>query len=239
MTKFGYHNGVVDQAYTDVMESICIMIDHAKVFYSSQKTLEPSRSRQRSPLAVQGIEEIQKSPLPSGLLPDNMENIHRPMTALATWNSGHAMPSQNFKSLSNVGLPSKRARISSNFSSLVASSEASEAQNMPISPEIGDGVDPKQIRQKISNIVGSQIADHKMSHTGRPTGQKTMISNWLSNINHQEMHNFKSSRRYRETGVWLSTTPEFQHWRDTSQSSLFWLHGARTLSVQILSVSKC
>ena len=239
MTKFGYHNGVVDQAYTDVMESICIMIDHAKVVYSSQRTLEPSLSRQRSPLAVQGIEEAQKSPLPSGLLPDNMENIHRPMTALATWNPGHAMPSQSFKSFSNVGLPSKRTRFSSRFSSLVASSKVIEAQNMPISLEIGDGVNSKETRQKISNIVGSQIADHKMSHTGRSTGRKTTISNWLSNINHEEMHNFRSSRRYRETGVWLSTSPEFQHWRDTSKSSLFWLHGARRLSVQIPNMSKC
>ena len=221
MTKFGYHNGVVDQAYTDVMESICIMVDHAKAFCSSQRTLEPSLSRQRSPLAVQGIEEIQKSTLPSGLLPDNMENIHRPMTALATWNSGHAMPSQNFKAFSNVGLPKKRARISSDFSSLVESSEASEAQNMPFSLDIGHSVNPKETRQKISNIVGSKNADHEMSHTSRSTGQKTMISNWLSNINHQEMHNFNGSRRYRETGVWLSTTPEFQHWRDTSRPSLF------------------
>ena len=239
MTKFGYHNGVVDQAYTDVMESICIMIDDAKVFYYSPRTLEPSLSRQRSPLAVQGIEEIQKSTLPSGLLPDNMENIHRPMTALAPWNSGHAVPSQNFKSFSNVGLPKKRARTSSDLSSLVASSEASEAQSMPFSLDIGHGVNPKETRQKISNIVGSQNADHKMSQTSRSTGQEPMISNWLSNINHLEMHNFTCSQRYRETGVWLSTTPEFQHWRDTSQPSLFWLHGARRLSFQILSVSKC
>lgn len=237
MTKFGYHNGVVDQAYTDVMESICIMIDHAKIFHSSQRTPESSLSRQRPPLAVHGITEIQRSPLPSGLLPDDMKNVHHPMTALATWNSGKAMPSQYFKSFAHVGLPTKRARVSSNLSSLVTSSEVSEAQNKPFSLKMGRGVNPKEIQQEISNIVDSQNADHKMSHTGQSTGQKKMISNWLSIINHQEMHNFNGSRRYRETGVWLSTAPEFQYWRDTSQSSLFWLHGARRLSFQIPSVS--
>ena len=216
------------------------MIDHAKALSFSQGALDSSMSRQRSPLAVQGIEEIKKIPLPSGLLPDNMENIHRPMTALSTWSSGQAMPSQNFKSFGSVGLPTKRARISSDLSSLVASSEASEAQNMPpFSLKIGHGINPKQTQQEISNIVGSQNADHKMGHTRLSTGQKTTISNWLSNINHQEMHNFNGSRRYRETGVWLSTTPEFQYWRDASQSSLFWLHGARKHSFQILSVSSC
>ena len=135
MTKFGYHNGVVDQAYTDVMEYIYMMIDYAKLYYSSQRPLEPSMSRQRSPLVVQRIEELQKTPLLSSLLPDNMENIHRPMTALATWHSGHA-PSSNFKLFSNVEPPRKRARISSNFPLVVASSEASEAQKMPFSPEI-------------------------------------------------------------------------------------------------------
>ena len=238
MTKFGYHNGVIDQSYTDVMESIYMMIDHAKLSYSSQRSLEPSLSRQRSPFAVQGIEELQKTPMPPGLLPDNMENIHRPMTALATWQSGRAMPSQIFKSFSNAGPPAKRARISSNFSSLVTSSEASSAQDVSFSPEIGQDVNPKETRQKISNIVGLQNVDHNMSHTGRSTQRKTMISDWLSNINHQEMHNFNGSRRYRETGVWLSTTPEFQHWRDSSQSSLFWLHGARRLSFQIPCATK-
>ena len=208
------------------------------MFYPTQRTLESSPSRQRSPLAVQGLEETQKSSLvPSSLLPDNMENIHRPMTALATWTSGHAMPTQNFKSFSKFGLPAKRARISFSPSSLIASSEASEAQNMPLPLGIGHGVNPTGARQEISNIVDSQNADHKISHPGRSTGQKTRISNWLSNINHEEMHNFKSSRRYRETGVWLSATPKFQHWRDQSQSSLFWLHGARRLSFKTLGVS--
>ncbi len=228
MTKFGYHDGVVDQAYTDVMESICIMIDHAKVFHSSQRTLESSLSRQRS---IQGITEVQRSPpLPFGLLPDNMENIHRPMTALASWNSGQATPSQNFKSFGHIGLPKKRARVSSNLSSLAPSSEVSETQNMPFSLKMGRSVNPKETQQEISSIVDSQNADHKMSHTGQLTGQKTRISDWLSTINHQEMHNFNGSRRYRETGVWLSTTSEFQYWRDTSQSSMFWLRGARELS---------
>ena len=240
MTKFGYHNGLVDEAYTDVMESICIMIDHAKVFHSSARTAESSVSRQRSPLAGQGIPKIEGFPLPFGLLPDNMENIHRPMTALATWNSGQAMPSQKFKSFGPIGLPSERARVSSNLSSLVSSSKMNEAQNAPLSLKTGPGINPKETQLEISHIVDSQNANQKLSHAGHSTGQKTMISNWLSTINHQEMHNFNGSRRYRETGVWLSAAPEFQYWRDASQSSIFWLHGARRLpSFQIPSVSSC
>lgn len=239
MTKFGYHHGVVDQAYTNVMESICTMIGHAKLFYSSQGSLELSMSRQRSPLAVQGIEEIQKSSLASGLQPDNMENIHRPMTALATWNSGQASPSRDFKSLGSAGFPTEQSRVSSSLSSLVARSEASEAQPIRRSLKVGHGTNPKETQQEISNIVGSQNADRNMLHTGQSAGQKIKSSNWLSNINHQDMHNFIGPRRYQETGVWLSTTPEFQYWRDTSQSSLFLQHGGRRFFLQILSVSNC
>ena len=235
MTKFAYQNGVIDQAYTDVMESVCIMIDHAKVFNPSRMTREPSVSRQRSSLAVQGIAETQQSPLPSGLLPDNMENIHRPMPALATWNSARALPSQSFKSFGHSGLPSKRARLSSDLSPLVAS----EAQSMAFSLNTGHAGNTKETQQEISNIVVSQNADHRVSHTGQSTGQKTRISDWLSTINHQKMHNSYGSRRYRETGVWLSTALEFRYWRDTSQSSLLWLHGLRRLSLQILNTSCC
>ena len=233
MTKFGFQNGVIDQAYTDVMESVGIMIDHAKVFHPSRRTLEASVSRQRSSLAVQGIAETQQS-LPSGLLPDNMENIHRPMTALATWNSGQAMPSQSFKSFGNNGVPSKIARLSSDLLPLVVN----EAQSMAFS-QITEHGNAKKTQQEISNIAVSQNAGTRVSHTGQSTGQKTTNSNWLSPVNHQEMHNFNGSRRYQETGVWLSTAPEFRHWRDTSQSSLFWLHGARRLSLQIPNMSCC
>ena len=235
MTKFGYQNGVPDQAYTDVMESVSMMVGHAKGFIPSQRTLESSVSRQRSSLAVQGIAETQQITLPSGLLPDNMENIHRPMTALATWNSGQAMPSQSFTSFGNNELPWKRALLSSDLSPL----DARMAQFMAMLETPERGGNTKEIQQEISSVFVSQNADHRVSHTGQSTGQKTAILNWLSPVNHQEMHNFNGSRRYRETGVWLSTAPEFQYWRDTSQSSLFWLHGAGKLSLQILNMSCC
>lgn len=239
MTKFGYHNGLVDQAYTDVMESVCIFTEHAKVFHSPARTPESSLSRQRSPLAVPGIAEIQGAPLPFGLLPENVENVHRPMTAFATWNSGHAIPSQNFKSFGHAEPQAKRARVSSNLSSFVSIPEASERQNMPSSSKVEYNDFPKQAQQEISDIVDSQNENQNLAHNAQSTGQQTTISNWLSTINHQEMHNFNGSQRYRETGVWLSTAPEFQHWRDTSQSSLFWLHGARRFSIQVFSVSNC
>lgn len=221
------------------MQSICMMIGHAKVFYASRGPLALSTSRQGSLSAVQGIEETQSSLLPSALQPDNMENIHRPMTALATWNSGQTLPSRSFKSLGFGGPPTERSGVSSGLSSLIAKSEAIEAQTIRRSLKAGHGANSKETQQEISNIVDSQNADHKILHTGQSAGQKTTISNWLSNINHQEMHNYIGSRRYQETGVWLSMTPEFQHWRDAPQSSLFWLRGAGRSSLHILSVSYC
>lgn len=232
MTKFGYHNGLVDQAYTDVMESICIMIDHAKSFHFPARTAESSLSHRMSPLAVQGVAEVQKIPPPFSLLPENMENVHREMTAFVTWNSGQAMPSQEFKSFDPVGLPAKRARVSSGPSFLMSSSEVSGEQNMSFPLKAGRSMNPLETQQEISDFVESRYTNHKLSHTGPSTGQKTMISNWLSTINHQEMHNFNGSRRYRETGVWLSATSEFQYWRDRPQSSIFWLHGARRLPLR-------
>lgn len=231
MTKFGYHNGLVDQAYTDVMESICVLVDHAKVFHSLARTTESSLSRERSTLTVQGIAESQTSSLPFSLMPDNMENVHRPMTALTTWNSGQAVPSQKFKSFGTAEPPTKRARVSSNLASQVSTLETSKIQDITFSVNVGGSVDPKETQQEISDIVDVQNTNHKTTPAGQSMGQKKMTSDWLSTINHQEMHNFHGSRRYRETGVWLSTNPEFKYWRDTSQSSMFWLHGARRLSI--------
>ena len=68
MTKFGYHSGLVDQAYIDVMGSICIMIDHAKSFHSPARTAESSLSHRVSPLAVQSVAEVQNIPPPFSLL---------------------------------------------------------------------------------------------------------------------------------------------------------------------------
>ena len=53
------------------------------------------------------------------------------------------------------------------------------------------------------------------------------ISTWLSEIDHLAMHDFSCSGRYKASGVWLSKAPEFQLWRDSSHSTIFWLHGSR------------
>ena len=239
MTKFWCHNGLVDQAYTDVMESVYYMTDHAKKLYSSAGTHGISLSRERSPLTVQDIPEIEKSLLLSGLVPDNMENLHRPMTALAAWNSGKAVPTQRFKSLGTLRSSAKRARVSSNLSSRVLDSEMNEAQKISFPLNVRVSVDPRETQQEISNIVDVRNENDMTTLTGQSMGQQTMISNWLSPIVHQNMHESNGSRRYRETGVWLSETPEFKYWRDKSQSSIFWLYGARRLSFQTLIMSAC
>ena len=237
MTKFWYHHGLVDQAYTDVMESVYFMTDHAKKLRSSAGTHGLSLSRERSPLTVQGISNMEKSLLLSGLVPDNMENLHRPMTALAAWISGKAVPTQKFKSLGTVGPSAKPARISSNLSSNVLDPETNEAQNIFFPLNVRDSVDPRDTQQGISDIVDVRNENDVTTLTGQSMGQQTMISNWLSPIVHQKEHESNGSRRYRETGVWLSETPEFKYWRDTSQSSIFWLYGARRLSFQTLIMS--
>lgn len=236
MTKFWYHNGLVDQAYTDVMESVYFMTDHAKKLHSSAGTRGLSLSRKRSPSTVQGISEMEKSLLLSGLMPDNMENLHRPMTALAAWNSGKAVPTQTFKSLGTVGPPAKRARVSSDLSSRVLDSETNEPRNISFPLNVRGSVDPRETQQEISDIIDVRN-ENDMTLTGQSMGQQTRISNWLSPIVHQTMHDSNGSQRYRETGVWLSETPEFKYWRDTSQSSIFWLHGTGRLSFQALMMS--
>ena len=214
------------------MESVYFMTDHAKKFRSSAGTHGLLLSRERSLLTVQGIPEMEKSLLLSGLVPDNVANLHRPMTALAAWNSGEAVPTQSFKSLGTVGPSAKRARVSSNLSSRVLDSEMNEAQDTSFPLNVRGSIDPWETQQKISHIVDIRNEHDMTTLTGRSMGQQTMISNWLSPIIHQKMHESNGSQRYRETGVWLSETPEFKFWRDTSQSSIFWLHGARRLSFQ-------
>ena len=49
----------------------------------------------------------------------------------------------------------------------------------------------------------------------------------LSLDDFEETHNMQFRKRYQHTGQWLLDDPRFINWRDGTQSSLLWCHGAR------------
>ena len=130
------------------------------------------------------------------------------------------------------------AKLFSYLSSRVLDSETNEAQIVAFPLNVRGSVDPRETQQGISDIVDVRNENDMTTLTGQHMGQQTKISNWLSPMNHQSRHDSNGSRRYRETSVWLSKTPEFKYWRNTSQSSIFWLHGTRRLSSQIIRMSR-
>ncbi|KAL9611172.1 MAG: hypothetical protein Q9167_004157 [Letrouitia subvulpina] len=227
MTKFGSHNGMPDEAYTDVMESICAMVDHARLFHSQAKAHNMPFDHFGTPSALQKDAEIQNSMLPFGLSPGDVDNIYRSLTTLATWNPGTAQPSQHFKSFGPISLPAKRKRESLKSLSPVASFDIGTERNILDSPESAHLVSTVENRQPVSSKTDPHGEDIKLRQRTESLNQRRLISKWLSPLHHEEMHNFNVSQRYRKTGVWLSTVPSFRNWRDTSQSSIFWLHGAR------------
>lgn len=226
MTKFGYHNGSADQAYVDVMEALSMMIDHAKFFHFPTRRSESLQASNRSQLLLKGIPLIPES-LPVKLVPENLENIHHPMTASAVWNLGHASPSQNFRTLGQRNSVSKQSWNRSSPFSPVSTVRINDEQSVQNESTKASNFAPRGIQAGISQISHTCYPLSQTLGVSESIGRKTNVSDWLSSINHQEMHNSQGSQRYRETGVWLSKAGVFQKWRDSSQSSVFWLHGKR------------
>ena len=52
---------------------------------------------------------------------------------------------------------------------------------------------------------------------------------WLSEDDFEETHNRHYKKRCDKTGQWLLDDPRLISWRDGTQSSLLWCHGARKL----------
>ncbi|RYP48438.1 hypothetical protein DL769_011203 [Monosporascus sp. CRB-8-3] len=50
---------------------------------------------------------------------------------------------------------------------------------------------------------------------------------WISPIHFQDDHHFATAGRVSGTGEWLLQHPQYREWRDSSASTLFWLHGIR------------
>ena len=57
---------------------------------------------------------------------------------------------------------------------------------------------------------------------------------WLSNIPYKKHHHSLSKGLLKGTGSWLLEKPQFVDWRNSSVSSVLWLHGIRTSSTSRL-----
>ncbi len=218
MTKFGYHNGQLDQAYTDVMECIWMMTEHARAFKvpaSLPVDTSVTTSVRKRPLPLE-----QSSPTSAGspssfqLFPQNMETVHRAVTATALWEVGRAEPSRSFES--------KRLKRAMTKPPLTSDFANSERQLQRIKT-----FDDRMLQRVESQESPSLPVDNAEGHT---TERVMVVAKWLSTIDHRKMHDFHGSKRYKETGIWLSETTEFRQWRDTSRSSIFWLQGMRKIS---------
>jgi hypothetical protein len=214
MTKFGYHDGQLDLAYTDVMECIWMMTAHAKTLDMSKGTSvakitrkRPHSSEQNSPTST-GLSD------PFNLFPENIDYIHHPLIASALWDNGRAEPSQIF--LSNA--KSKRARTKSPLIPELASFESSLQRTNSLNDRFSELVENQETQPPHADALKTHSLE-----------QVELVAKWLSTIDHREMHDFHGSKRYRETGIWLSGIAEFQDWRDRPRSSIFWLHGKRKI----------
>lgn len=243
MAKFWQQNGVVDPRYEDVMETISIMIMHALAPNFSRREPEPvvaaqirslpaESSTTTEQITVHQITAHQKTAA-RVTKTGTMGRIHElwvTAAVSAVWTNSPAIPSEHFsaafhmRSISKI--PLSRLRSLLRVESYDDNREQSEEtplmeESAPATANHGEILElVTQQHREESSLLRSQsdVQEHEIH-----------LLNWLSNINHQEMHNFNTYKPYRETGVCLSRSPEFQSWRDASRSCLFWLNGARKI----------
>lgn len=65
----------------------------------------------------------------------------------------------------------------------------------------------------------------------REKEERLRILLWLSNIQYKKHHQSLSKGSLEGTGSWLLEKPQFVEWRNSSVSSVLWLHGIRRSSV--------
>ena len=61
--------------------------------------------------------------------------------------------------------------------------------------------------------------------------ERLQILRWLSNIQYKKHHQSLSKGLLEGTGSWLLRKPQFLEWRNSSVSSVLWLHGIRRSSI--------
>ena len=60
--------------------------------------------------------------------------------------------------------------------------------------------------------------------------ERLQILRWLSDVQYKKHHQSLSKGLLEGTGSWLLMKPQFVDWRNSSVSSVLWLHGIRTSS---------
>lgn len=64
--------------------------------------------------------------------------------------------------------------------------------------------------------------------------ERLKILSWLSNVQYKKHHQSVSKGLLEGTGSWLLGKPQFVEWRNSSVSSVLWLHGNRRSSITCL-----
>lgn len=237
MAKFWQRNGIVDPRYDDVMETISVMIIHALGSNFSKREPEPAFAPQsRSLLAESSTTPEQITALHETAArvtdTESMGRIHELLVSAAGsagWTNPHAIPSENFSRAfqrpSVSKLPLRRVRNLLRVATFNKIREQSEETPLLESSA------PVAAHGEILELVTQQHKEESFLLRSQSDVQEheSHLLNWLSTINHQEMHNFNICKPYRETGVSISKSLEFQSWRDASRSCLFWLNGARKI----------
>lgn len=237
MAKFWQRNGVVDPRYDDVMETISVMIIHALGSNFSRREPEPGFAPQIQSLLAESSntpEQISALQKTAARVTDtgSMGRIHDLLVAAAGsagWTNSHAIPSEHFSTAFRVltisKIPLRRVRNLLRIASFYKIREQSEETPLLESSA------RVQAHGEILELVTQQHKEESFLLRSQSDVQEheSHLLNWLSKINHQEMHNFNICKPYRETGVCISKSLEFQSWRDASRSCLFWLNGARKI----------
>ena len=81
-----------------------------------------------------------------------------------------------------------------------------------------------RIMNQVSTLSGSLADIRNESHLRE---DRLAILNWLSDVQYRTHHQTLSKGLLEGTGTWLLNTREYVEWRNSSVSSVLWLHGIR------------
>ena len=85
-----------------------------------------------------------------------------------------------------------------------------------------------RIAEQASTLSGSLVHDKIESQMKK---ERLSILQWLSNVQYKKHHQNISKGLLGGTGSWLLGKPEYVEWRNSSVSSVLWLHGIRRYSL--------
>lgn len=77
----------------------------------------------------------------------------------------------------------------------------------------------------VSNL--SEILVERSRNESQLKEERLAILKWLSDVQYKKHHQTLSKGLLEGTGSWLLNKPQFLKWRDSSVSSVLWLHGIR------------